>query len=36
MAYSRSQGAYAGLTLEGSLIQPDESANTVVYGRGFT
>ncbi|MEJ0067876.1 MAG: lipid-binding SYLF domain-containing protein [Pseudomonadota bacterium] len=33
IAWARSKGAYAGLTLEGSLIKPRDSYNEAYYGR---
>jgi SH3 domain-containing YSC84-like protein 1 len=33
IAWARSRGAYAGVTLEGSLIKPRESYNEAYYGR---
>jgi lipid-binding SYLF domain-containing protein len=33
IAWARSRGAYAGLTLEGSLIKPRESYNEAYYGK---
>jgi hypothetical protein len=33
IAWSRSKGAYAGVTLEGSLIKPRESYNEAYYGK---
>jgi len=35
-SYSRSTGLFAGATVEGALVQPDESANTEIYGRAAT
>jgi lipid-binding SYLF domain-containing protein len=31
-SYSRSRGLFAGLALEGAVLQPDEEANNVAYG----
>jgi SH3 domain-containing YSC84-like protein 1 len=33
LTYSRSKGAFAGLTLEGAVIQPDSDSTTAVYGK---
>ncbi|MGQ9895957.1 MAG: lipid-binding SYLF domain-containing protein [Acidobacteriota bacterium] len=33
LSYSRSQGVFAGLSLEGATLQVDDSANQAVYGR---
>ena len=33
IAWARSKGAYAGVTLEGSLIKPRDSYNVAYYGR---
>ena len=33
LSYSRSRGAFAGVSLEGSTLRPDEDANRRVYGR---
>src|SRR5882762_9623990 len=33
LTYSRSKGAFAGLTLEGAVIQQDEDSTTAVYGK---
>lgn len=30
---ARSKGAYAGISLEGAVIRPDEDANRAFYGR---
>ncbi|MGH9504606.1 MAG: lipid-binding SYLF domain-containing protein [Terriglobales bacterium] len=32
LTYSRSKGAFAGLTLEGAVIEPDSDSTTAVYG----
>jgi lipid-binding SYLF domain-containing protein len=32
LTYSRSRGLFAGVSLEGSTLRPDNDANTVVYG----
>jgi lipid-binding SYLF domain-containing protein len=31
-SYSRSRGLFAGIALEGAVLQPDEEANTAAYG----
>jgi lipid-binding SYLF domain-containing protein len=36
LAYSRSRGLFIGATLEGAVVQPDESADAEIYGRGLT
>jgi lipid-binding SYLF domain-containing protein len=33
IAWAKSRGAYAGLTLEGSIIKPRNEWNTAYYGR---
>ena len=33
LSYSRSQGLFAGVSLEGASLRPDNDANEVVYGR---
>lgn len=33
LTYSRSKGAFAGLTLEGAVIQQDSDSTTAVYGK---
>lgn len=33
LTYSRSRGLFAGISLEGSTLRPDNSANQQVYGR---
>jgi lipid-binding SYLF domain-containing protein len=32
LSYSRSRGAFAGVSLEGSTIRPDDDASADVYG----
>src|SRR4029077_108031 len=32
LSYSRSRGAFAGVSLEGSTLRPDEDANHRLYG----
>jgi lipid-binding SYLF domain-containing protein len=36
LSYSRSRGLFAGISLEGSTIRPDNDANKDVYGRKLT
>jgi len=36
LSYSRSRGAFAGVSLEGSTLRPDEDANRRLYGRDTT
>ncbi|GAC1701596.1 MAG: hypothetical protein NVS9B4_05180 [Candidatus Acidiferrum sp.] len=36
LSYSRSRGAFAGVSLEGSTLRPDEDANHRVYGSSAT
>jgi SH3 domain-containing YSC84-like protein 1 len=33
LSYSRARGAFAGISLEGSTIRPDNGANKKIYGR---
>jgi lipid-binding SYLF domain-containing protein len=33
LTYSRSKGAFAGLTLEGAVIEPDEDSTKAIYGK---
>lgn len=33
LAFSRSKGAFAGLTVEGSIIEPDDTRNAAYYGK---
>ena len=33
LSYSRARGAFAGVSLEGSTIRPDNDANTKLYGK---
>jgi len=35
-AYSRSKGLFAGISLDGSVVSIDDSANRAVYGKDFT
>jgi lipid-binding SYLF domain-containing protein len=36
LSYSRARGLFAGVSLEGSTIRPDNDANADVYGRKIT
>jgi len=36
LSYSRSRGLFAGVSLEGSTLRPDDDANADVYGRKIT
>jgi lipid-binding SYLF domain-containing protein len=36
LSYSRSRGAFAGLSLNGSTIRADRDANRRIYGRNYT
>jgi SH3 domain-containing YSC84-like protein 1 len=36
LSYSRSRGLFAGLSLEGTSLRPDDDANEEVYGRQLT
>jgi lipid-binding SYLF domain-containing protein len=36
LAYSRSQGVFAGVSLEGAVLKVDDAANKSVYGRKVT
>jgi len=33
LSYSRSRGLFAGISLEGSTLRPDNKANELIYGR---
>lgn len=33
LTYSRSRGAFAGISLNGDVVQPDKSGNRAMYGR---
>ena len=33
LTYSRSRGAFAGISLDGDMVQPDDSGNRAMYGR---
>ena len=36
LSYSRSRGLFAGVSLEGTSLRPDNDATTEVYGRKIT
>ena len=36
LSYSRSRGLFAGISLEGSTLRPDDDASEDVYGRKIT
>jgi lipid-binding SYLF domain-containing protein len=36
LSYSRARGVFAGISLEGSTLRPDDSANRNLYGRKVT
>jgi lipid-binding SYLF domain-containing protein len=36
LSYSRSRGLFAGVSLEGSTLRPDDDATAEVYGRKLT
>jgi SH3 domain-containing YSC84-like protein 1 len=36
LSYSRSRGAFAGVSLEGSTLRPDNDANRRLYGKDVT
>jgi SH3 domain-containing YSC84-like protein 1 len=36
LSYSRTRGLFAGVSLEGSTLRPDDDANTDVYGHKYT
>jgi len=36
LSYSRSRGLFAGISLEGSTLRPDDEANERIYGRKIT
>src|SRR5262249_3971769 len=36
LTYSRARGLFAGVSLEGSTLRPDGSANNKLYGRDIT
>jgi lipid-binding SYLF domain-containing protein len=33
LSYSRSRGAFAGISLKGAVLRPDNDANKDLYGR---
>src|SRR3954462_6790464 len=35
LTYSRSRGAFAGLTLEGAVVQPDDDSTHAIYGKSM-
>ena len=36
LSFARSKGAFAGLTVEGSIIAPDDTRNTAFYGKAVS
>ena len=36
LSYSRSRGLFAGISLDGATLRPDESSNTELYGKNVT
>ena len=36
LSYSRSRGLFAGVSLEGTSLRPDDDASAEVYGRKLT
>jgi lipid-binding SYLF domain-containing protein len=36
LSYSRSRGLFAGISLDGSTLRPDEESNTQLYGKDVT
>ncbi|HYU22151.1 MAG TPA: lipid-binding SYLF domain-containing protein, partial [Candidatus Dormibacteraeota bacterium] len=36
LSYSRARGVFAGISLEGSTLRPDNDANRNLYGRSVT
>jgi len=34
LTYSRSRGVFAGISLSGAVVQPDDSGNQAMYGKG--
>ena len=36
LSYSRSRGLFAGISLEGATLRPDDDANRELYGRKTT
>ena len=36
LSFARSKGAFAGLTVEGSIVEPDDARNTAFYGKAVS
>ena len=36
LTYSRSKGVFAGLTLEGAVVQEDDDSTLAIYGKSTT
>ena len=36
LSFARSKGAFAGLTVEGSIITPDDARNAAYYGKAVS
>jgi SH3 domain-containing YSC84-like protein 1 len=36
LTYSRSKGAFAGLTLEGAVVEQDNDSTRAIYGKHMT
>jgi SH3 domain-containing YSC84-like protein 1 len=36
LSYSRSRGLFAGISLQGATLRPDDDANKALYGRDLT
>lgn len=36
LSFARSKGAFAGLTVEGSIVEPDDTRNTAYYGKAVS
>jgi lipid-binding SYLF domain-containing protein len=36
LSYARSKGAFAGLTVEGSIISPNDARNTAYYAKAVS
>jgi lipid-binding SYLF domain-containing protein len=36
LSYSRNRGLFAGISLEGSTVRPDDDANERVYGKSLS
>ena len=36
LTYSRSKGVFAGLTLEGAVVQQDDDSTRAIYGKQMT